>query len=68
MGRRKFRLTARKNYEKKYQKRLTVAIDTVCDVTDFVIHVPINLYLRNLIRLMANVLARGLLVCFHPFK
>ena len=46
MGRRKFRLTVQKNYEKKkYQKRLTVAVDTVCDVTlDLVIHVPINLY------------------------
>ena len=47
MGRRKFRLTVRKNYEKKkYQKRLTVAVDTVCDVAPgLVIHVPINFYL-----------------------
>ena len=66
MGRRKFRPTARRNYEnKKYQKHITVAVDTVCDVTDLVIHVPINLYLRNLTILMANVLARGLFVSIH---
>ena len=66
MGRRKFRPTAQKSYEKKkYQKRITVAVDTVCDVTDLVIHVPINLYLRNLTILMANVLARGLFVFIH---
>ena len=66
MGRRKFRPTAWKNYEKKkYQKHLTVAVDTVCNVTDLVIHVSINLYLRNLTILMANVLARGLFVSIH---
>ena len=66
MGRRKFKPTAQKNYEKKkYQKRITVAVDTVCDVMDLVIHVPINLYLRNLTILMANVLARGLFVFIH---
>ena len=66
MGRRKFRPTAQKNYEKKkYQKRITVAVDTVCDVTDLLIHVPINMYLRNLTILMANVLARGLFVFIH---
>ena len=64
MGRRKFRPTTRRNYgNKKYQKRITVAVDTVCDLTDLVIHVPINLYLRNLTILMANVLARG---CLFP--
>ena len=67
MGRRKFRPTTRRNYgNKKYQKRITVAADTVCDLTDLVIHVihvPINLYLRNLTILMANVLARG---CLFP--
>ena len=40
-------------------------MDTVCDVTDRVIHVPINLYVRNVTTLMANVLASGLFVFIH---
>ena len=65
-GKEKFRPTAWKNYEKKkHQKRLTVAVDTVCDVMDHVIHVPINMYLRKLTILITNVLARGLFVSIH---
>ena len=68
MGRRKFKPTAQKNYEKKYQKRITVAVDTVCDVTDLVIHVPINLYLRNLTIIINGKCTSKGFVCFHPFE
>ena len=48
MGRRKFCLSTQKNKErKKYQKRLTIAHDTVSDddVGELVVRLPISAYL-----------------------
>ena len=48
MGRRKFRLSTRKNKERKqYQKRLTIAHDTVSDddIGELVVRLPISAYL-----------------------
>ena len=47
MGRRKFRLSTQKNKErKKYQKRLTIAHDTVSDdIGELVVRLPISAYL-----------------------